>query len=131
MSEGRGMTFESVDSIGGGHVWTGADAKGIGLVDELGNLDDAIDMAAELAGLGNDYATADYPELDDSMAAAMKQLGFSVRADLGHLVFGDDYAPSANFRRRLSSLKVSSGLSATSTLSNRRGELNTDTTRQV
>lgn len=101
VSEGRGMTFEAVDSIGGGHVWTGADAKGIGLVDELGNLDDAIDMAAELAGLSNDYVTADYPELDDSMAAAMKQLGFSVRADLGHWVFGDDYAPLAKLQEKI------------------------------
>ncbi len=101
VSEGRGMTFESVDSIGGGHVWTGLDAKGIGLVDELGNLDDAIDMAAELAGLSNDYVTADYPEIDDSMAAVMKQLGLSVHADLGQWVFGDDYAPISKLQEKM------------------------------
>ncbi len=101
VSEGRGMTFEAVDSIGGGHVWTGLDAKEIGLVDELGNLDDAIDMAAELAGLSNDYVTADYPEVDNSMSAVMKQLGLSARADLGQLVFGDDYAPLSKLQEKV------------------------------
>ncbi|MFZ8837177.1 MAG: signal peptide peptidase SppA, partial [Flavobacteriales bacterium] len=51
VAEGRGMTTEEVDAIARGRVWTGQDAMEIGLVDELGNLQDAIDAAALMAGL--------------------------------------------------------------------------------
>ena len=47
------MSFESVDSIGQGRVWSGNSARRIGLVDEIGGLNDAIKGAAELAGLIN------------------------------------------------------------------------------
>lgn len=50
VAEGRDKTKESVDSIAQGRVWTGADAIGIGLVDEIGTLEDAIAYAAGLAG---------------------------------------------------------------------------------
>ncbi|XQW86960.1 signal peptide peptidase SppA [Thalassotalea piscium] len=49
----RNMTLEQVDSIAQGRVWTGTKAKSLGLVDELGDLDDAIKAAAELAKLTN------------------------------------------------------------------------------
>ena len=45
------MTYEEVDAIARGRVWTGQDALEIGLVDELGNLQDAMDAAAAMAGL--------------------------------------------------------------------------------
>lgn len=51
VADGRGMTYDEVDAIARGRVWTGQDALEIGLVDELGNLQDAIDAAAEMAGL--------------------------------------------------------------------------------
>ena len=51
VAEGRGMEYDEVDAIARGRVWTGQDAQKIGLVDELGELQDAIDAAAELAGL--------------------------------------------------------------------------------
>lgn len=51
VADGRGMTYEEVDAIARGRVWTGQDAMEIGLVDELGNLQDAIDAAATMAGL--------------------------------------------------------------------------------
>ena len=50
----RGMEKEAVDIVGQGRVWTGTDALGHGLVDELGDLDDAIAYAAEIAGLEED-----------------------------------------------------------------------------
>jgi protease-4 len=46
---------EEIDSLAQGRVWTGADAKAAGIVDELGGIDDAIAKAAELAGLDEDY----------------------------------------------------------------------------
>ncbi|MCL1142532.1 signal peptide peptidase SppA [Shewanella gaetbuli] len=47
----RGMTLEQVDSIAQGRVWTGSRALELGLVDELGDMDEAISKAAELANL--------------------------------------------------------------------------------
>ncbi len=50
VSEGRGIPKATVDAIGQGRVWTGADALGINLVDEIGTLEDAIHYAAAAAG---------------------------------------------------------------------------------
>ena len=58
VAESRGMTTEEVDAVAQGRVWSGADAHELGLVDKLGDLDDAIAAAAELAGLGDDYAVS-------------------------------------------------------------------------
>ena len=46
VAEGRDMTVEGVDNIAQGRVWTGAEALGIGLVDEIGTIEDAINYAA-------------------------------------------------------------------------------------
>ncbi len=64
VSEGRKMTVAQVDSLGQGRVWSGVDAKRIGLVDEFGGLNDAIKEAARLAKL-KDYRTLELPELKD------------------------------------------------------------------
>ena len=55
VAESRGMTSEEVDRVGQGRVWSGVDAHERGLVDSLGDLDDAIAAAAKLAGLEEDY----------------------------------------------------------------------------
>ena len=55
VAESRGMTPEEVDLIARGRVWSGEDAYEHGLVDNLGDLDDAIAAAAELAELGDDW----------------------------------------------------------------------------
>jgi protease-4 len=59
----RGMTFDQVDGIARGRVWTGAQAQARGLVDSLGTLDDAIAMAARLAGAkaGEKVTEVHYP----------------------------------------------------------------------
>jgi len=51
VAEGRNMTKEEVDGIGKGRVWTGNQAVNLGLVDELGGLSRAIELAKELAGI--------------------------------------------------------------------------------
>lgn len=61
VSAGRNMSVEAVDSIAQGRVWAGVDAMQNGLVDELGNLDDAISYAAELAEI-TDYKVRNYPD---------------------------------------------------------------------
>jgi protease-4 len=54
VAEGRGMTQEQVHEVAKGRVWTGADAKPRGLVDELGGLETALQIARAKAGLPDD-----------------------------------------------------------------------------
>lgn len=63
-AEGRNKTKAEIDSIAQGRVWTGEQALKIGLVDELGGLNEAIGIAAKKANLGN-YAIVHYPEKKD------------------------------------------------------------------
>lgn len=60
VAEGRGISKDSVDAIGQGRVWTGEQALKIGLVDKLGNLNDAVAEAARLAEL-EAYSVDTYP----------------------------------------------------------------------
>jgi protease-4 len=70
-AEGRGVSQQAIKNIGEGRVWLGKDALNIGLVDELGNINQAIAKAAELAGLGQ-YAIVDYPEKTDPFEELLK-----------------------------------------------------------
>lgn len=64
VSTERNLSKTFVDSIGQGRVWTGTDALKIGLVDELGGLEDAIAYAAEKANLNN-YSIKEFPKQED------------------------------------------------------------------
>jgi len=55
VAQERKRAFEEIDGLAQGRVWSGKDARTAGLVDEFGNLQDAIEAAAELAGLGAGY----------------------------------------------------------------------------
>ncbi|OCB74429.1 signal peptide peptidase SppA [Flavobacterium crassostreae] len=61
VAEGRKMTFEQVDAIAQGRVWSGSEALKIGLVDKIGGLDVAIKEAAKLAKITS-YTTQNFPE---------------------------------------------------------------------
>lgn len=61
VTQNRKKTFEDIDAIGGGRVWSGTRAKQIGLVDELGSLNDAVKFAAQKAGLKS-YNVSSYPK---------------------------------------------------------------------
>ncbi|MEU6035798.1 signal peptide peptidase SppA [Actinomadura sp. NPDC047616] len=62
-AEGRGLSRERVHELARGRVWTGADAKDNGLVDELGGLDHALDLARKKAGLPEDAPVRSYPHV--------------------------------------------------------------------
>ena len=80
VAEGRGMTVEEVHDVARGRVWTGADAKERGLVDELGGLIRAIDKAKELAKIeaSSDVRIIQYPRADQSFPIGGLQAGASV-----------------------------------------------------
>uniref|UniRef100_UPI0040482991 signal peptide peptidase SppA n=1 Tax=Flavobacterium sp. TaxID=239 RepID=UPI0040482991 len=65
VADGRKMKTEDVDAIAQGRVWTGVDAQKLGLVDEIGGLDDAIKYAAKL-GKTDSYRTENFPEYEKS-----------------------------------------------------------------
>lgn len=70
-ADGRSKTKEEIDRIGQGRVWTGNQALERGLVDKLGNLDDALKVAAEKANIES-YKTTRYPEKKDFMTELLK-----------------------------------------------------------
>ena len=61
VAAGRGLTEEQVHDVARGRVWTGADATGIGLVDSLGGLDAALDVARDKAALPDSAPVRIYP----------------------------------------------------------------------
>ena len=77
VSEGRGIPKETVDAIGQGRVWTGADALKINLVDEIGTLEDAIHYAAVAAGEPDlaQWKVKGYPAPPTMMEQMMEMLG--------------------------------------------------------
>ena len=70
-ADGRGMSQDDIKKIGEGRVWLGKDALEIGLVDGLGNINDAVTKAVELAELG-EYELVTYPEKTDPIQEMLK-----------------------------------------------------------
>ncbi len=78
VAESRQKTVEQVETVAQGRVWAGAEAQDLGLVDELGGYQRAIDLAAELAGLAEDYEV-DYRDAPTGLG---ELLSLRVRASL-------------------------------------------------
>jgi len=90
VSKGRNLTTAQVDSIGQGRIWSGTDAKAIGLVDEFGGLTKAIEEAASLANI-KDYRLVALPEKKDPITELMNEfLGSQTRKSLMKEL-GEDY----------------------------------------
>lgn len=73
VGQGRGMTTAQVDSIGQGRVWSGEDALENGLVDLLGGIDDAVEIAANMAEVEN-YRVVEYPAQKDPIEQMIKEI---------------------------------------------------------
>ena len=78
VAAGRDMTVENVDAIAQGRVWTGAEALGIGLVDQIGTIEDAINYAAtSIEGVTsvNDVQVVAYPKPQTPIEALLESFG--------------------------------------------------------
>lgn len=78
VAEGRDMTVEDVDAIAQGRVWAGADAIEIGLVDQIGTIEDAIEYAAmSIEGVSsvNDVQVVGYPKPKTTLETLLETLG--------------------------------------------------------
>ncbi len=101
VAESRGLDPARVQEIAQGRVWSGIEAKNLGLVDEIGGLDAAIKFAAQKAGLGEKYSLVEFPAKKDfhemiaealegmkpssSRAGAISNLVETVRTELSTL----------------------------------------------
>ncbi len=100
-AEGRGMTQDDIKKIGEGRVWSGIRAMEIGLVDNLGSLQDAIDKAAELAEL-DDYVVAEYPEPEDLWEKLFESVQKSASVEaLAERVVGKERYQTLRYMERL------------------------------
>lgn len=91
VADGRGMAQDSVKLIAEGRVWTGEQGLNIGLVDELGNLDDAVAHAAELAEVEK-FRAVPYPGADNPFEQLLNQTkGGYLDSELRELL-GEGYA---------------------------------------
>jgi len=87
VAQGRHKTFKEIDAIAQGRVWTGAQAVKNGLVDKLGTLDDAVNIAADLANI-TDFKRVNYPNFTKDFKEAFKKMPFvslkrTLQAELG------------------------------------------------
>lgn len=71
---GRKVSQDSIKSIAEGRVWDGVTAKSIGLVDEFGGLQSAIDWVAKKANLGDDYSITTLPNIELTLQAMLGQM---------------------------------------------------------
>ena len=89
-ADGRGMRKEEIDKVGQGRVWTGEDALERGLIDELGGMDKAIEIAAELADL-TDYEITNVSSSQDFFKQLLEKQMEDIKVSLVKDVLGDDY----------------------------------------
>ena len=107
VAEGRNKTKEAVDAIGQGRVWSGENAKEIGLIDEFGGLTDAIEGAKQLAEI-EDYRIVEYPEQENPFDLLLKDFSGQVKAYVIENELGNSYT----YYNRLNQLTKLNGVQA-------------------
>jgi len=105
VAEGRKMDINAVLTIAGGRVYTGADAKKIGLVDVLGTKEDAITIAAKKAKI-SDYKIVSYPEIANPFQKFMSKLSEDVKM----YFMPEEYKSLLPYAKTFEQIKNNSGL---------------------
>ncbi len=103
VAEGRNMTTEQVNKIGQGRVWSGVDALRIGLIDELGGMEDAIAAAVEMAELP-DYRIIELPKQKDPFEQMIKDIFGNTKALMIKSELGQHYQ-YYNYLKEISDMK--------------------------
>ncbi len=107
VADGRKMNLEEVDKIGRGHVFSGADALKINLIDDFGGLTKAIDIAASEAGI-DQYRIINLPEVKDPIDLLIKQITGEIKTKIISKELGSDYL----YYKQLSKIKTLKGIQA-------------------
>ena len=105
---GRKMPVETLKSLAGGRVWSGTEAKANGLVDELGGLDKAIELAAAQAKIGKDYRIKLLPAQKNFIEEIMEQIGGEARVSMAKAELGELYPLVKQFQK----IKTMEGINA-------------------
>lgn len=87
---GRGLSHDKLHQIAQGRVWTGEDAKALGLVDVLGGLEDAIQIAAHQAGIEK-YNLVEYPVIKSPFEELITELTGSIKTQIMQEELGSFY----------------------------------------
>lgn len=108
-AKGRNMNLDSLKRIAGGRVWTGEQAQSLGLVDELGNFEKAVEIAAKAAKLGkDDYVLRFYPAQQTFVEKILKTTETSLKERAMKEELGQMYPIFKEIQR----LKTMQGLQA-------------------
>jgi protease IV len=91
VADGRNMTKEQVMAVASGRVWSGIQAKENGLVDVLGGLDDAVRIAAEKAGVADDFRVLYFPEQKSFMERLVSEFTRDVQSRYMKFQLGQNY----------------------------------------
>ncbi len=108
VSEGRNMSYEQVEEYARGRVWTGLQAKERNLVDVIGGLEDAIEIAATKAGVADDYRVRLYPQPKTFLEQLMENIGKEASMQW----FGQKFSALTPYLRKLESLQHLEGIQA-------------------
>ena len=96
---GRGTTVDAIKAVASGRVWSGKQAKENGLVDFLGGLDDAVELAVEGAGVEDDYKVRYYPEQKPFLEQLMSDLEDDTQTKIVQEQLGDLYPYLLQFQK--------------------------------
>ena len=107
VSDGRKIPITEVDSLGQGRIWTGDDALKNHLVDTLGGLNDAINIASKMAGINN-YRINEYPEQKQAVQQLMEDLSENTKVWFERRELGEQ----AVYLKSLRSVLRSAGIQA-------------------
>ncbi len=107
VAAGRGMTKDEVDAIGQGRVWMGKDALKIGLVDEIGGMNRAIEIAQEYAEL-EDFEIVNYPKLKDPFEELLEELSINIESRVLNKALGNEQ----KYYKKIQSVTKQSGIMA-------------------
>lgn len=78
VDQNRALTYQEIDAVGQGRVWSGIDAIENGLVDKKGGLEDAIEVARNMAGLDEKYRIIELPAQENPIEKIIRELSQSI-----------------------------------------------------
>lgn len=107
-AEGRGLAREEIINVAGGRVWSGKQALENKLVDKLGSFDDAIAMAADMAGVADDYRVSYYPRKKPFIEEFLSQM--SDEAEVR--IFGGEDDVLSVYREKIRQINQMRGIQA-------------------
>jgi protease-4 len=111
VSDGRKLSRDAVDAIAQGRVWSGSDAIPIGLVDKIGNLQDAIKLAAKMSK-SNDYRVSEYPQVKNSVEQLINDLMNPNDTETAIKLMSTEFPAWRPYLQDLQELKSAKGIQA-------------------